>query len=401
MKPADRPALTGALLATLGFLASVAPFATDMYLASFTDITSDLGASPASVQLTLTAFLIGLGAGQLLFGPLSDRWGRRPVLLTAQSVFVLSSVAMTFSPTIEVLVALRLVQGATGASGVVLAMAIAVDLSIGATAVRAISLISTVSGLAPLIAPPIGGLIATWWGWRGVLAVLAAISIVMFALAWLMVPESLPRDARHGGGIATTISHFGELLRDAGFVAYALAFGLGFATMMAYISASPFVGQTVLGMSPVVYSLGFALGATALVAANLTNSRIAPRVGPARMLLIGVGVLVVASAAMLVLDVTGFLSPVTFIACAFGICGGTGFVLANASALAMARAKSTARGAASAIINASRFLLGGIVSPVVGLWGEDTALPMAITMLVAAVAASVFALVANRARPRV
>ncbi|HAS31021.1 MAG TPA: Bcr/CflA family drug resistance efflux transporter, partial [Microbacterium sp.] len=180
------PRLTSGLVATLGFLAAVGPFATDMYLASFTEIAADLGSSASAVQLTLTAFLLGIGAGQLLLGPLSDRFGRRPVMVLSMGVFALSSVLMVFTPTIEVFVALRLVQGVAGAAGIVVARAIAVDLSEGETAVRALSLIATVTALGPLVAPPIGGAVGVLTDWRGVLIVLAAISAAMFLLAVLV-----------------------------------------------------------------------------------------------------------------------------------------------------------------------------------------------------------------------
>lgn len=146
--------LTPGLLAALGFITAVGPFAVDMYLPSFTQIGTELAAPASSVQLTLTAFLIGIGVGQLILGPLSDRFGRRPVLVIALAVFAASGVAMAFTPTVEVFIALRLVQGLTGAAGMMLARAIAVDLSEGETAVRALSLIAMLVGLGPLIAPP-------------------------------------------------------------------------------------------------------------------------------------------------------------------------------------------------------------------------------------------------------
>lgn len=395
---ARTPAFTPGLLAVLAFVTAIGPFAVDMYLASFTDIATDLGTSASSVQLTLTTFLLGLGLGQLLLGPLSDRWGRRRVLLIALTVFAAAGTAMVFSPSIEVFIVLRLVQGLTGAAGIVLARAIAADLSTGATAVRALSLLATLSGLGPLIAPPIGGAIATVWGWRGVLAALAAISIAMLALAAWRIPETLPADRRHRGGVTETLARMGRLLRDVPFACYTIAFSAGFATMIAYISASPFVGQRVLGMDPLVYSFAFATGASALVLANLVNARVAVRVGPRRMLVVGVLAIVVASATMLVLVLTDALTAAGFIACAFVVTGGAGLTMSNASALALARTDTTSRGSGSALLGSTQFLIGGLASPIVGLWGEDTALPMAVVMSVAAVTASVCVVAANRAR---
>jgi DHA1 family bicyclomycin/chloramphenicol resistance-like MFS transporter len=219
----------------------------------------------------------------------------------------------------------------------------------------------------------------------------------MLVLAWLRVPESLPAEGRRSGGIGATLRGFGGLLRDPAIASCVVAFGLGFGTMMSYISASPFVGQTVLGMSTIGYSFAFAAGAAALISANFANSRIAPRVGAARMLLVGIGLGLVASLALVVMSLTATLSVPAFIACAFTATGGTGLIMSNASALALTRAPQRVRGAASALLGASQFAVGGAVAPLVGLWGEQTAVPMAVTMLVTASGAAVAALVARAA----
>lgn len=396
MTPAAR--LTPGLVAALGFLAAVGPFATDMYLASFTDIARDLGVSASAVQLTMTAFLVGIGVGQLVCGPLSDRFGRRPVMVGSMAVFALAGVAMAFSPTIEVFIALRVVQGLFGAAGVVVARAIAVDLSEGATAVRALSLIATVGALGPLIAPPIGGAVSVFAGWRGVVGVLGGVSVVMLVLAVLVVPESLPREQRHRGGVGALVGMLATAARTRGFLAYSATFSLAFAAMITYISASPFVGQVVLGMDPLVYSLGFALGAVGIVTANLVNARVAPRVGPGRMLTIGVSALLAGGVVLAVLVVTQVLVPASFIACAVVLTAGTGFTLSNASALALARTP-TVRGSGAAVLGATQFLVGGLVSPLAGAWGEDTAVPMAVIVLSAGALAVLARVVAKRRVP--
>ena len=391
-----RPKFTRGLLAVLSFLAATGPFATDMYLSSFTSIARDLGAPASSVQLTLTAFLLGMGAGQLVLGPLSDQHGRRRILLAALAVFAATSIAMVFSPSIEVLIALRFVQGFAGAAGVVISRAIAVDLTEGAESIRAISLIALFVGLGPLLAPPIGGAIAAVSDWRMVLAALAFLAAAMLVLAALLIPESLPRAQRHAGGLMSAVRNFGKLLRDRTFLLLMSVFGLGFGGMMAYISASPFVGQVVLGMSPFVYSLAFALGALAMITANTINARLAGRVPPTRMLLLGTLLAVAAGAALTALTLTGALTPIAFIVCAFTLTGGTGFIMSNASALALARARE-ARGAGSALLGAAQFAVGGLASPIVGAWGEHTALPMALFVLAVAALAVVGAVVARRA----
>ena len=375
-----RPHLSPALLGILSFLAAVGPFATDMYLASFTEIARDLGAAPSSVQLTLTAFFLGMGVGQLLLGPLSDQVGRRPVLLTALAIFAAASIAMVFSPNIEVFIALRLVQGLSGAAGVVVSRAIAVDLSEGAAAIRAISTIAMFVGLGPLLAPVAGGAILTIGDWRAVLAALATLTVLMLLLALLFVPESLPREARGDAGIRTALRSFRALLGDPGFLVLMLVFGLAFGAMLSYISASPFVGQTILGMPPFLYSVAFGLGAAAMIIANLINARLAGRVPALRMLAIGASIMVLAGATVLVLWLTGTLTAPLFIGFAFALTGGAGLVMSNASALALGRA-AEARGAGSALLGATQFTCGSIGSPIVGAWGEHTALPMALFVL--------------------
>ncbi|MCK6080186.1 multidrug effflux MFS transporter [Microbacterium sp. EYE_5] len=394
------PTLTRGLVLVLGFLSAIGPFAIDMYLASLPQISRDLGAAPATVQLTLTAFLLGLGAGQLLLGPLSDTWGRRPVLLGATAVFAAASIALVFAPVIEVFIGLRLLQGLSGAAGVVIARAIAVDLSTGRTAVRALSLIATVGGLGPLVAPPIGGLVAGFAGWRGVLTALALIAAAMLLFAWLAVPESLPRSHRHTGGLRAMGASFAHFVHDPVYLGYAAAYASGFAGLMAYVSASPFVGQNILGMSPFLYGLGFAGGGSALLVANLANARFAPRVGPERMLAVGTSISALSATVMTVAAATGILSIPLFLACAFATMGSAGLTFGNASALGLARATTRNRGAGSALMGAGQFAAGALVTPIVGLWGEETALPMALTMLVGACLSLVLGLTSNRASHR-
>ena len=392
---AAKPRLTPGLLVVLGFVAMASSISTDLYLPSLPDISRSLDTSPAVVQLTLTMFFVGIGTGQLLLGPISDTRGRRTVLLASLTVFSLAGFAMAFTPGIELLIALRLVQGFAGAAGLVLSRAIAADLSEGATAVRALSLIAIVSGLGPLLAPVIGGFTHEWWGWRGSLATLGAVAAIMLLLAWWLVPESLPAAQRTAGGLRSTFKPFGPLLRDGRFVALTVAFGLSFGTVMAYISASPFVGQRILGMSPVIYALSFSAAASSMVIANLLNSRIAPRIGPRRMLVVAIVLLCLGAFGMLAFALTSALGIASFIACAFVTSAGTGLMLSNASALALARADH-ARGSGSALIGAIQFLVGGFAAPLTGLWGEGTALPMAVIMAVSACLAAGCAFLALR-----
>ena len=396
MRP-ESPRLTPGLLVVLAVIAAVGPLATDMYLPAFTDIATDLGSNPSSVQLTLTTFMLGLGIGQLCLGPLSDRWGRRGVLVIALSVFAASSIAMTFTPNVEIFIALRTVQGLSGAAGIVLSRAVIADTEKGTAAVRAFSLLAMMVAIAPLIAPLAGGVISEFWGWRGVLAVVAAVTVLLLALACLFVHESLPPDQRHVGGISRTLANFARLLRHRNFLLLMVVVSMAFGTLLAYISASPFVAQVMLGMSPTQFSLAFAVGALSMVAANLLNARFAGRASPIRMLLIGSGLVLLAAVAMTVFATTGTLTAAGFIPSAFVLSGGVALVMANTSAIALGLA-DFARGSGSALLGASQFLGGSIVSPIVGAWGEHTALPMALTMLTTSAIAIVCVLVVLRSR---
>lgn len=393
MKSAPRGLTTG-LLTVLGFLSAVGPFSVDLYLPAFTDIARDLGASPSGVQFTLTAFMLGLGLGQLYLGPLSDRIGRRGVLLVALGVFALASCTMVFSPAVEIFTALRLIQGVAGASGVVLSRAIIADLARGSDAIRAFSLLAMIVAVAPLVAPLVGGFLAEHFGWRGVLGVLGCISIVMFTLALLLVPETLPVTQRQLGGARLALSNFGKLTRDRLFVLFAFAVACNFAALLAYIGGAPFVGQVMLGMSPTQFSLAFASGALAMVLANLINARLAGRVSPTLMLFIGSCATALSGIAFTTLALTGSLSVPGYVACAFLLSAGAALTSANGSALALGRA-DFARGSGSALLGAIQFFSGAIAPPIVGIWGDQTALPMSIMIIAGALASGACALTAG------
>ncbi len=382
MRKSADTGVAGLLLVVLGLLSAVAPFATDMYLPSFTGMAANLHTSASSVQLTLTTFLIGLAAGQLVIGPLSDRFGRRRPLLLATAIATVATVAIAIAPTIWLLIVLRFVQGFAGAAGIVIARAVAADRVGGVAAARIFTLFASITGIAPVIAPLLGGVLAKV-GWRAEFWVLSGIFLVMFLGSLAIVPESLPAERRHGGGLAATGRTLWGLLRDRGYVGYILAFAFGFAALMSYISASPFVLQDVLGLTTTEYTVDFAINAFGMVSLGLIVSRLVKRVRPQTILTIGqVSVLVFGAILLSLLAAhvpVWAVLPVLFV-----MVSSVTMIMGTASALAVGRARQSA-GSASALLGALQFVLGALVSPLVGLGGSGTGVPMGGVIVVAGV----------------
>jgi DHA1 family bicyclomycin/chloramphenicol resistance-like MFS transporter len=377
-----------ALALLLGGLASVGPLSLDMYLPGLPQLSGDLGASASATQLTLTACLAGLALGQLLAGPLSDRLGRRRPVLVGASLFAGATLACALAPSVEALIALRFLQGLGGAAGIVVGRAIVRDLYEGDAAARLFSSLMLVGGVAPIVAPVTGGLLLAVTDWRGVFVVLSAIAAALLVAAARRLPESLTARTDRRGGTRT-------VLRDRRFVAYALCSGLMMGAMFAYIAGSPFVLQTIYGLSPQVYSVVFAVNGLGIVAASYASRRLIGRATPARLLDAGVAM----GAAGATLLVTGLAvdAPVEVVLVALTlVVSSIGLVNPNATALALADHPADA-GAASALLGTAQFLIGAAAAPLVGLAGAGDAMPMAVT-IAGAVALAVVAAAATRVR---
>lgn len=376
--PADRTIAIG-LLVVLALLSALAPFGIDMYLPGFPSMVTELKTSTTAVQLTLTGFLVGIAIGQLIFGPLSDRVGRLKPLVIGTGVCVIASIAAATAPTVGVLVAARFAQGLTGASGMVIGRAIISDLAIGKAAARAFSVMMLVSGVAPVLAPFLGSLLIGPIGWRGVLWTVFGLAAAMALAVVLVVRESHTSDRR-----AAAREHrpeFGSANRDLLSRAYlgnTFAFAFAFAVMMAYISASPFVYQVMLGLNAVEYGMLFAVNALGLVVMSAVAARLAATFPVRRLLEIGLVLVFGATVTLLIVVLTGgplWLIPFPIFVAVTSL----GLVLGNATALALA-AVPRAAGAGSAALGALQFGLGALVSPLVSIAGEHTAIPLAIVM---------------------
>jgi len=368
------------LVVILGALSAFAPLAIDMYLPALPALTADLHGSASEIQLTLTACFVGLALGQVVAGPLSDAYGRRRPLLVGLAAFAVASLLCAAAPSIGALVALRVVQGAAGAAGIVISRAVVRDLFHGTELARFYALTMIVNGAAPILAPIVGGLVLLVSSWHGTFVVLAAIGVVLFLTAALGLPESLPPAARRPGGMGATARTFREIAADRAFVGYALAGGLALAAMFAYIAGSPFVVETLYGASPQVFSLIFATNALGIVLAGQVSAMSVKRLGPQRLVAAGLGTSL-AGALLLLGAVIAGVGLVGILPGFFLVTASIGLVLPNATALAVADHGQRA-GTALALLGALQYVFGALVAPLVGIAGTGTALPMAIVVAI-------------------
>jgi MFS transporter, DHA1 family, multidrug resistance protein len=398
-----REPLTGrrmtALIAVLGGLTAFGPLSMDLYLPAFPVLADDLQAGQAQVQLTLTADVIGLVVGQVVLGPLSDAWGRRRLLLGATVVCTLASLFCALAPSAAVLTVWRFVQGFSGGGGIVLARAVAADLTSGVAAARLFSLFMTLSSVAPIVAPVLGGVLLVWTGsWPVMFYLLAAVNAVLAAAIWFAVPESLPAEARHTGGLRQTGRAFRDLLGDRVFLGYALTVAFAYASLFGYISGSSFALQEHYELSATQFSAVFALNAAGMVVLGLLNARLVRRFPVRRLLVVGLvgsslaaGVLVLAVTAGAPLGVLAVLPPL------FVVVATRGLVSSNATVLGVERG-SRAAGSASAVLGACMFGGGVLVTPLLGLGPEGSPVPMALVVAGGALAALLSTVLLTRSR---
>lgn len=377
----------------LGALSAFGPLSMDLYLPALPSLEAEFGAGQGAVQLTLTSVAVGLAVGQLVAGPLSDRFGRKVPVLVGVGAYALASVLCALAPSVWLLVGIRLLQGIAGAAGIVLARAVVRDRTEGTEAARAFALLASIGGAAPVLAPVLGGQLLRVTDWRGVFGVLALIGLVLLVAArWL--PETLPAERRVRGGARATVRATSELVGRRAFRTAVLAQGLGFAALFTYISTSSFVLQTGYGLTPVQFSLVFAVNGAGIVAAGQLSRVLVARLGPRTLLVAGLAAQVAGGVGLVVTALADgglpVLLPVLFV-----VVAATGLVLPNATALAMADA-ARAAGTASALVGVGQFAVAGAIAPLAGLGTAGALLPMAVVMA----GASVLGLVAGLRVPR-
>lgn len=369
------PSRRWGLAVMLGSLTAIGPFSLDMYLPALPELTRELGAADSLGQLSLTACLIGLAAGQLLAGPLSDARGRRKPLLIALGIYALASLLCAFSSSIGMLLVLRLVQGLSGAAGIVIARAIVRDLYSGTEMTRFFAQLMLINGAAPIIAPIVGAQLLRFVDWRGTFVCLAVLGVILLVSAMWSLPETLPKERRVTGGLGQTVGNFGLFLKDRSFMGVVLTMSLVSGAMFAYIGGSSFVLQEVYGVSSSTYGFIFAANGVGIIIASQLAGRLAVSVGTERLFRSGVIIALCGGAALLV-SVLAEAGLWAVLVSLFVVVSSVGIVGTGASSLAMENA-GRAAGSASALLGTLQFLIGALASPLSGLGGSGTALPLA------------------------
>jgi len=362
----------------LGGLTALGPLSIDMYLPALPGIARDMQTSASLVQLSLTLFLLGLATGQLLAGPFSDIHGRRGPLLGGLIIYTLSSLLCAFSPSIGVLIVLRLIQGLAGAAGVVIARAIVRDLYSGPDMTKFISRLMLVTGAAPVLAPIAGAQLLRFTSWQGVFLVLGLVGAGLVISVSFVIPETLPDQLRSTGGINTTLLTLANLFRDRVFMGYAVAQGLVAGTMFAYISGSPFVLQNVFGVSPQVFSLLFAINSCGIIFASQFTGKLAGSIPERKLFITGTAIsftggMALLTAILMKAPLYIILLPLFMVVSSVGIVMTTGFSLAMQN-------QGKVAGSASGMQGVLTFIAGALVAPLVGLGGENTALPLGLVI---------------------
>lgn len=374
----QRKKMMAFLTVFLGMLAAIAPLSTDMYLPALPFMMEDFSVTPSMIQLTLTASMAGMAAGQIIAGPASDDMGRRKPLVIGMAVFTLSTIGCIFSSSIYLFLAFRFVQGFSGGAGIVIARAIARDVCKGPALTRFFSMLMLVNGLAPILAPVIGGQILRFSAWQGVFVLLAFIGAALTAGAFAM-GETLPARRRAAGGVLSSLKGFSGLFRQSYFMGHCLMQCFAFAAFFAYISGSSFVFQNVYHVSPQGFSLIFGTNGIGLMLSGALTGRLAGTVADWKTLRASLWIAVVSSAVLL----ASFFAqaPLPVIVVVLFITVSTLSALGTSSFSLAMQSHGRNAGSASALIGFFSMISGAVMAPVVGIAGSYTAIPMGVVMV--------------------
>jgi DHA1 family bicyclomycin/chloramphenicol resistance-like MFS transporter len=374
-----RPTLTPVLLILLALLSSFTPLSIDMYLPALPTIAADLEGTAGDIQLTLSAFMIAFGLGQIFYGPAGDRFGRRPVVLVGLVIYVLTSIGCAFAGEAGQLVGLRFLQGLAACGGVVLARTMVRDLAEKDQAARAMSLMMACTSLAPMLAPLIGGQVLWFLGWRAIFWVLAGFGVVALAAAWWRLPETLRPEHRQPLVLSSVLGRFGELFRHRAFMGYALAGAFQFAALFSFLSGAPFVFIERYGVAPREFGVIFAGMIVFMTVGSLLNARFVAVFGAGKILRHAVLVPAVAGSTAMAMGWiearTGAIGLWPFLVCFVLQIAAISLIGANSMAMALQRYPHMA-GTASSLTGVITFGLGAAFGAAVGQALDGTIAPM-------------------------
>jgi DHA1 family bicyclomycin/chloramphenicol resistance-like MFS transporter len=395
--PGDRvtpPVNTKMLIGVLAVITAMGPLAMQIILPVLPAMQDAFMVGAGTVQYVLSLALFTIAFATLVYGPASDRYGRRPVLLVGLVIFLLGSVVSAIAPTIEVLIAGRVTQAVGGAAGMVVSRAIIRDLYDRDTAARLMAYMITALVVAPMVAPLIGGLLNDTFGWRAIFIFSGVVGIVVLAMALPRVPESL-KPGTSAQTFRGMLSGFGVLLRVPAFLGYAgqAAFGMGM--FMAFLGAAPFVTINVLERPPTEFGLFFVLISAGFMAGTFLTARLGQRIGLDRMMRFGSGLAVVFGVVMLAFVLAGIWSPWTIFLPGMGMAFANGLSMPNAQAGAVSISPRFA-GTASGLLAFLQMLMGAGFAQLAGMLQDDTPLPMAVIMLTASTLAFLSAVFLTR-----
>ncbi|MFV0605443.1 MAG: multidrug effflux MFS transporter [Niabella sp.] len=363
----------------LGLLSAIGPFSIDMYLPGFPAIAKDLHSDISQVSLTLSSFFIGISVGQLLYGPILDKFGRKKPLYFGLSIYILASIGCMFAYSIEALIGLRFLQALGGCVGMVASRAIVRDLFSVEENAKIFSLLMLVIGVSPIIAPTLGGYVATHLGWRYIFLILTLIGAVILALVFFLLPESKKPDSDYSLKPKFILNRFGIVFKEPQFVTYAITGAFTAAGLYAYIAGSPHVFMEIFGASETVYGWIFAIIAGGLIVATQLNTQLLKKFTSEHII----------PRAIIFQLLTGMLLVIGFwlqwwevyssviLCCIFLAC--QGFTFPNASALALAPFTENA-GSASALLGCIQMAVGTLTSALVSIFHNPTAVPMGLVM---------------------
>ncbi len=383
MNVSPRPQLTPLMIITLALLTAFAPMSIDMYLPAFPTIRAEFRATTSEVQLSLSAFMLAFGFGQVIYGPLGDHFGRRPVLIAGVLLYILVSALCLLAHTAPQLIALRFIQGLAACAPPVMARTMVRDMAERDRAAQVMSILMATSSMAPMLAPFIGSQVMGLFGWRAIFTTLALFGVLSLGMALLVVKETLRPELRGPLAFAGIVARFWELLRSATFLGYALSTGFLFGAMFSYVSLSSFVLIGIYGLSPFAYSLVFGATVVTMTVGASLNSRLTRRYGADAMLRRASWVPGIAGVLLVVAGFTeahtGALGWPPFVALAAMLLFGMAFIAPNSTACALQRYPHMA-GTAASLLGVIQFGCGALFGAAAGALLGGTVLPMALFM---------------------